>query len=68
MNSGTAERPLGGHVPGDRPALHCSIAGTGATPRIMSSDRYETFSMDDESVFDPEAYRLPFAEAIVKER
>ena len=35
-----------------------------ATPRIMDSDRTEVTSMDDEAVFGPEAFRLPFAEAI----
>ncbi|GHE31789.1 helicase [Streptosporangium violaceochromogenes] len=35
-----------------------------ATPRMMDSDRFETISMDDEAVFGPEAFRLPFAEAI----
>jgi superfamily II DNA or RNA helicase len=35
-----------------------------ATPRLMSSDRYETASMDDEKIFGPQAYHLPFAEAI----
>jgi len=35
-----------------------------ATPRIMSSERYETVSMDKEAVFGPEVFRLAFADAI----
>jgi superfamily II DNA or RNA helicase len=35
-----------------------------ATPRIMSSEAYETTSMDNPAVFGDEAYRLTFAKAI----
>jgi superfamily II DNA or RNA helicase len=35
-----------------------------ATPRVMTSERFEVTSMDDEAAFGPEAYRLTFGEAI----
>lgn len=35
-----------------------------ATPRVMESEQHEVTSMDDEAVFGPEAFRLPFGAAI----
>ncbi|MEU6713048.1 Helicase associated domain protein [Nonomuraea sp. NPDC046802] len=37
-----------------------------ATPRLMNSDQFDTFSMDDTAVYGQEVYRLPFVEAIEK--
>lgn len=35
-----------------------------ATPRLLDSDRFEVFSMDDAAVYGAEAFRLPFGQAI----